>query len=153
MGCSTIQLLGNSKAVIERNIKIENKTNIKTKTIPRMMLASSSFFFLRVTRVFSGLWNLLLKTFRIDKIFSREGLKWVYVSGKAVEAFLFFTALQNDKCFSCWSTSYWNMYRIGNMLGSESSSEFVNGQEHWNCNNDQNPTLATSLQYKLCKFL
>lgn len=45
MGCSTAQLLGNSKPVIGRNIKIENKTNIKTKTVPKMMLASSSFFF------------------------------------------------------------------------------------------------------------
>lgn len=53
MECSTIQLLGNSRPVIERNIKTENKTNIKNKTIPKMMLTSSNF--LRVTCVFSGL--------------------------------------------------------------------------------------------------
>lgn len=41
--CSTIQLLGNSKPVIEKIIRIENKTNIKSKTIPKMMLTSSSF--------------------------------------------------------------------------------------------------------------
>lgn len=45
MGCATIQLLGNSKPVIERNIKIENKTNIKNKTTPKMRLATSSFFY------------------------------------------------------------------------------------------------------------
>lgn len=32
MGCSTVQLLGNSRPVIEI-IKIENKTNIKSKKV------------------------------------------------------------------------------------------------------------------------